>query len=391
LAELERVQETCKSLQEKLDHVDEDAMTLRKAQNVNLERVRRQSELTDEARKRAEAARKENEMLVATLANLEEWTDRFKKGEEGLLMRNLYQEIDHWVRKHYGQDFINRGLNSTDVEYLPFVLDDQPINPSELLLEVHADLSQNIFRSILARFMIGLNDSFGDQIHHIDQNIQRTCESIRHTWSLIGLTITGSCHIWQHWRFALSSAAALLARPDIEADCDRIIRHMEDRFSRYSLPNTTRRTMQLKALLRQCIQFKERLERQSDFYYFWWSSPGRQFREEHMNSPTAKDPSNELVVWSLWPMLFKARPEGELIIENELVKTRPRMTFGSIDEESFYQCSQSSNNAMGQEVPIILLSLLSGVQIVASRALGFNEIPTVVTSLLCDLTSDPRR
>lgn len=44
-----------------------------------------------------------------------------------------------------------------------------------------------------------------------------------------------------------------------------------------------------------------------------------------------------------------------------------------------------------QEVPIILLSLQSSGQIVASRALGFNEIPTVViTSLLCDLMSDPK-
>lgn len=336
LAELERVQETCKSLQEKLDHVDEDAMTLRKAQTINLERVRRQSELTDEARKTAEAARKENEMLVATLAKLEEWTDCFKQGEAGLIMRNLYQNTDHWVTKHYGQNLIDRGLNSADIEYLPSVPVDQPPNPSEILSEVHADLSQKIFQSILARFIIGLNDRFGDQIYHIDKKIQRTCESIRHAWSLIGLTITGPCHVWQHWRFAMSSAAALLARPDIEADCDRIIRHVEERFSRYSVTNTTRRTVQLKALLRQCIQFKERLERQSEFYYFWWSSPGRQFREEHMTSPTAKDPSNELVVWSLWPMLFKARPGGELIIEKELVKTRPRMTHGSIDEESFY-------------------------------------------------------
>ncbi|OQE93675.1 hypothetical protein PENNAL_c0005G08635 [Penicillium nalgiovense] len=44
-----------------------------------------------------------------------------------------------------------------------------------------------------------------------------------------------------------------------------------------------------------------------------------------------------------------------------------------------------------QIVPIVLLSLQSAGQIVASRSLGFNEIPTVVlTSLLCDLVSDPQ-
>lgn len=44
-----------------------------------------------------------------------------------------------------------------------------------------------------------------------------------------------------------------------------------------------------------------------------------------------------------------------------------------------------------QEAPIVLLSIQSAGQIVCSRALGYNEIPTVVvTSLLCDLVSDPK-
>lgn len=43
------------------------------------------------------------------------------------------------------------------------------------------------------------------------------------------------------------------------------------------------------------------------------------------------------------------------------------------------------------EVPIVLLSLQLEGQIVASRALGFIEIATVViTSLLCNLVSDPK-
>ena len=43
-----------------------------------------------------------------------------------------------------------------------------------------------------------------------------------------------------------------------------------------------------------------------------------------------------------------------------------------------------------EEVPIALLSFQSAGQIVGSRALGISEIPTVVvTSVLCDLASDP--
>ena len=44
-----------------------------------------------------------------------------------------------------------------------------------------------------------------------------------------------------------------------------------------------------------------------------------------------------------------------------------------------------------QLIPIALLSFQSAGQIVASRALNINEVPTVViTSLLCDLCSDAK-
>ncbi|KAA8647723.1 hypothetical protein EYZ11_000217 [Aspergillus tanneri] len=53
--------------------------------------------------------------------------------------------------------------------------------------------------------------------------------------------------------------------------------------------------------------------------------------------------------------------------------------------------TSSTDTEWTQEAPIVLLSIQSAGQIVASRALGFNEIPTVViTSLLCDLMSDPK-
>ncbi|KAL8396310.1 hypothetical protein RB594_004696 [Gaeumannomyces avenae] len=42
-------------------------------------------------------------------------------------------------------------------------------------------------------------------------------------------------------------------------------------------------------------------------------------------------------------------------------------------------------------VPIVLLAFQFGGQIVASRSLGFNEVPTnVLTSVYCDLLSDPK-
>lgn len=54
---------------------------------------------------------------------------------------------------------------------------------------------------------------------------------------------------------------------------------------------------------------------------------------------------------------------------------------------------QSTNGATDwrEMAPIAILSFQAAGQIVASRVLGVNEVPTVViTSLLCDLMSDPK-
>ncbi|KAJ5219450.1 uncharacterized protein N7498_001549 [Penicillium cinerascens] len=71
LSELESVQRICKNPQGKLDNIDENAIKLRKGQIMSLDRVRWQSEQTNEAQKMAEAALKENRELVAKLGVLE--------------------------------------------------------------------------------------------------------------------------------------------------------------------------------------------------------------------------------------------------------------------------------------------------------------------------------
>ncbi|KAI9037147.1 YoaK family protein [Aspergillus affinis] len=75
-----------------------------------------------------------------------------------------------------------------------------------------------------------------------------------------------------------------------------------------------------------------------------------------------------------------------------LILTAALVTGGAIAgiPENPYSTSEAETE-WTQEVPIVLLSIQSAGQIVASRALGFNEIPTVViTSLICDMMSDPK-
>lgn len=92
--------------------------------------------------------------------------------------------------------------------------------------------------------------------------------------------------------------------------------------------------------------------------------------------------------------IIGARRRGSLMlsffIQASIIVITAALVQGGAVSSALDDSSQSITR-WDQEVPIVLLSLQSAGQIVASRALGFNEIPTVViTSLLCDLMSDPR-
>ncbi|OKP11623.1 hypothetical protein PENSUB_2836 [Penicillium subrubescens] len=92
--------------------------------------------------------------------------------------------------------------------------------------------------------------------------------------------------------------------------------------------------------------------------------------------------------------IIGARRRGSLMlsffIQAIIIVITAALVQGGVVSSALDDSSQSITR-WDQEVPIVLLSLQSAGQIVASRALGFNEIPTVViTSLLCDLMSDPK-
>lgn len=67
------------------------------------------------------------------------------------------------------------------------------------------------------------------------------------------------------------------------------------------------------------------------------------------------------------------------------------MQSGVVPEPHGLQSIDGVNIDFRELAPLILLAFQSGGQIVTSRQLGFNEVPTtVLTSVYCDLASDPR-
>ncbi|KAK3372699.1 hypothetical protein B0H63DRAFT_485493 [Podospora didyma] len=78
-----------------------------------------------------------------------------------------------------------------------------------------------------------------------------------------------------------------------------------------------------------------------------------------------------------------------------LAQTRTVPAFGrvllssTLDEHELLAREQDENNPLAL-LPLALLAFQFGGQIIVSRILGFNEVPTnVLTSLYCDLLSDP--
>lgn len=131
-------------------------------------------------------------------------------------------------------------------------------------------------------------------------------------------------HVWQHWRSATSNALASLGTPALEATCNQIVQFVETRFSQYSTTDELKRTHELKTLLLQCVNFKEKLERQGHRYLFWWSVSGRPFDDGQMLNFTGETLRKGVVEYSLWPMLYKVTPQGHQVVERELVTTMPR-------------------------------------------------------------------
>ncbi|KAB5547219.1 DUF1275 domain protein [Coniochaeta sp. 2T2.1] len=94
--------------------------------------------------------------------------------------------------------------------------------------------------------------------------------------------------------------------------------------------------------------------------------------------------------------LLGAKRRGTLVLSFSLqvvmlVVTASLVQTGIIEASLMSSANEApAETQWTQEAPIVLLSIQSAGQIVASRALGFNEMPTVViTSVLCDLMADP--
>ncbi|OQE19112.1 hypothetical protein PENSTE_c016G08909 [Penicillium steckii] len=93
----------------------------------------------------------------------------------------------------------------------------------------------------------------------------------------------------------------------------------ETKFGQLSVTESGERIKQLKKVISDCFEFKQKLESQGKFYYFWWSPSGLALREERMASITGTYPVGATVRRTLWPMFYRQLPDKWVILSKEVV------------------------------------------------------------------------
>ncbi|KAJ5115504.1 hypothetical protein NUU61_001263 [Penicillium alfredii] len=306
-------------LQQTIIKVEKETECLRQDLICAAERDKRQEELLEESRKLANNAIKDNKILLFKVATLQKWADDLVDNDAKEKMRLLYQYLDAWVRRHFGQSYSNDMTVCLAPEEDGMGEDD---NQPPTIYDIQAEVTRLIFQSTWTRFMIGFEGAFWNhQLRELDTEIQKLCPT----------------HVRHHWRSATSMTGESLSEQSLGEDCHRIVDSIEVQFAQYSTTDKTKRTQQLRRFLWQCFEFKGRLERQEHVYCFWCSQFGMPFRATDMHNSTGRTGSKdtEVVERSLWPRLYKVLPSQQWsLLEKEVVRTMQKIQKPVATEET---------------------------------------------------------
>ena len=130
-------------------------------------------------------------------------------------------------------------------------------------------------------------------------------------------------HILQHWRSATSTELFSLHGPSLEACSNRFVTEIEAEFGPKSATSAHKRTEELKKIVQDILQFKQRLECQADSYHFEVYGLNTPFDREWMSSLNGLDAPDSKVEYTISPTFYKlVKPNTRIVIERARVKLR---------------------------------------------------------------------
>ncbi|KAE8314626.1 hypothetical protein BDV41DRAFT_575585 [Aspergillus transmontanensis] len=125
-----------------------------------------------------------------------------------------------------------------------------------------------------------------------------------------------------NWRSATNIAVQSLSTEYLQATCDSFCEIVELAFSKFASSKREGRVRKLHRLVEQYIEFKQRLERQENYYFFFSTSPGERYNAQQMQCIAVFQGECLCVQLSLWPGLAKCAPSETFVVHREVVWTR---------------------------------------------------------------------
>ena len=135
------------------------------------ERLRRQTELLEEARETADTAVKEQSQIMIKLSELQTWTDCIDDDEAIQVMRRLFQRLEDWGKRYCNEASpLTNGCNQPVFNFTDSCL---------IMQTIQAAISEHIFDGILSRFMVSIPDrQLENLFFELDRQIKISGEPI---------------------------------------------------------------------------------------------------------------------------------------------------------------------------------------------------------------------
>lgn len=175
IAEIEDLQRENQSLIQELHIAQENAKVARRDQVIGEERLRRQNERLEEARKVSDIAVKEQSQVMLKLNELQKWTDCIDDGEAVEVMHRLFQRLEDWIKRHFNQaSKASHPIGNTGGKE---ALSGHWNKSWPAIQAIQAAISEQLCHGIFCRYMVGFPDrSYESTFHSVDKEIQRSCQ-----------------------------------------------------------------------------------------------------------------------------------------------------------------------------------------------------------------------
>ncbi|KAE8383320.1 hypothetical protein BDV26DRAFT_287823 [Aspergillus bertholletiae] len=223
-----------------------------------------------------------------------------------LVMNQLGTALGTWVNSNFRDegrlDGLTAALLRIEMRSLPPLR--EPVDTDQRRALIRAAVSWHIHDYIFNWLFVGAPSRAMDRDWRVMYtHIREKCPKI----------------VSLHWRSATSMAVQSLSTEYLGKMCDMLCDNIELAFSRFSSSKKERRVRKLRQLIQQCIEFKQRLERQESCYYFLNTAPGEVYAADMMHSAADSQGKCLCVRLSLWPGLAHCTPSETSVVEPEIV------------------------------------------------------------------------